>query len=84
MKSEEPGERRAEIALPELDEIQKKVITREHWQTTAVPHNPLQAHDPRSMPAQNLCSLIRMCPSPHFCRCPTFRLLEHWFVGVKK
>lgn len=47
-KSDEAG---ASIALPELDATQQKVIatlteTREYWQTTADPYNPLQAHDP--------------------------------------
>ena len=48
MKSEKSGERGERIALPALDATQTQVIaaltkTREYWQTTAVPYNPLRA-----------------------------------------
>jgi uncharacterized protein (DUF2252 family) len=51
MKSVKPGESDARTALRALDATQKKVIatlekTREYWQTSADPHNPLQAHHP--------------------------------------
>jgi len=50
MKSEKSGERGARIALPALDATQTQVIaaltkTREYWQTTVLPYNPLRASD---------------------------------------
>ena len=50
MTSAKSSERGARFALPELDTTQKQVIaaltkTREYWQTTTLPYNPLRASE---------------------------------------
>ena len=50
MTSAKSSERGARFAIPELDTTQKQVIaaltkTREYWQTTVLPYNPLRASD---------------------------------------